>query len=114
MDVEFRYIQMELTMMVIGLMDCNMGLEKKRIQSTNISTKDSGSTDKKMEKARSSGKMDLGMTVTGKMEINMDMESFTDVMIEFTSDNGKTINCMDMVNSHGLTVRNIRAITQKI
>ena len=105
---------MELTMMVIGLMDCNMGLEKKRIQSTNIFTKDSGSTDKKMEKVRSSGKMDPGTTVTGKMEINMDMESFTDVMIEFTSDNGKTINYMDMVNSHGLMVRNIRATTPKI
>ncbi len=51
--------------------------------------------------------------VTGKTEINMDKESFTDVMTEFTSDNGKTISYMDTENFLGLMERNIRASTSK-
>jgi hypothetical protein len=90
-----------------------MVLEKKRIQLTNIFIKVSGSTDRKTEKARNSGKMARGTMVTGRMEINMGKESFTDVMKEFILDNGKIINYMDMENSRGQMVRNIRANTSK-
>lgn len=42
MEEEYRFIRMGLTMMVIGLMDCNMGLEKRRIQLISIFIKASG------------------------------------------------------------------------
>ena len=114
MVVEYKFILMESTMMVIGSMDYNMDSEKKRIRSINIFIRANGSTDKKMVKVRNFGKMDPGTMVTGKTEINMGKESFTDVMIEFILDNGKIINYTDMENSHGQMARNIRANTLEI
>ena len=64
-----------------------------------------------MVKVRNFGKMVRGTTETGKMEINMDKESFTAVMTEFIKDNGKTISYMDMDNFLGLMVKNTRAST---
>ena len=66
-----------------------------------------------MEKAKNFGKMDPGMMATGRTEISMDKESFTDVMTEYMSDNGKTISYMDKENFRGLMERNIRASTSK-
>ena len=57
--------------------------------------------------------MDPGTMVTGRTEISMDKESFTDVMTEYMSDNGKTISYMDTENFLGLMERNIRASTSK-
>ena len=88
-------------------MDFNMGLERRRIQLINTYTKDSGKTDKRTEKDRSSGKMDRGTTVIGNKVINMDMENFMDKMIEFTLDNGRIINYTDKENSLGLMAKNI-------
>ena len=66
-----------------------------------------------MVKARNFGKMDPGTMVTGRTEISMDKESFTDVMTEFIKDNGKTISYMDTENFLGLMERNIRASISK-
>ena len=88
-------------------MDFSMGLERRRIQLINTYTKDSGKTDKRTEKDRSSGKMDRGTTVIGNKVINMDMENFMDKMIEFTLDNGRIINYTDKENSLGLMAKNI-------
>ena len=103
----FKFIQMVSTMTEIGSMDCNMGLERRRIQLINIFTKDSGKTDKRMEKDRSSGKTDLGMMVIGNKEINMGMENFMAKTTGFTLDNGRIISYTDKENSPGLTVKNI-------
>ena len=66
-----------------------------------------------MVKARNFGKMDPGTMATGRTEISMDKESFTDVMTEFIQDNGKTISYMDTENFLGLMERNIRASISK-
>ena len=64
-----------------------------------------------MVKVRNFGKMDRGTMETGKTEISMDKESFTDVMTEFIKDNGRIISYMDMENFLGLMVKNTRAST---